>query len=238
MTEQPWRLLVFGASGAIGRTVTGHARARGWCVTGVGRDRAPDFRSNAAWITWNPATQDAADALSGQSPFDAVCWAQGANMSDSLSVFDGKAHLDLYSANVLHALQSAAALVSLGSLSAEGARLVVVSSIWQERARADKLSYTVTKAALGGFVRAASVDLAAAGHLVNGVLPGVLNTPMTRANLSDAQIASAAGQTPHDRLPDLDTLAETILFLCSRANQAISGQSIAVDLGMSNAKLL
>lgn len=234
MSESGWRLLVFGASGAIGRTVTRHARTRGWSVTGVGRER----REDAAWIAWDPATEDAAGALSGQPPFDAVCWAQGANMSDSLAAFEPDAHRDLYQANVLHVLQSAAALVSLGSLGSAGARLVVVSSIWQERARADKLSYTVTKAAIGGFVRAASVDLASAGHLVNGVLPGVLDTPMTRANLSDAQIASAAGQTAHDRLPDLDTLAETILFLCSRANQAISGQSIAVDLGMSNAKLL
>lgn len=238
MTEQAWRLLVFGASGAIGRSVTGHARARGWSVTCVTRDRARHRDNDGAWIAWDPTTDDAADALSRQLPFDAVCWAQGANTSDSLAAFDVEAHLELYRANVLHVLQSAAALVSLGLLRTGGARLVVVSSIWQERARADKLSYTVTKAAIGGLVRAASVDLAPGGHLVNGVLPGVLDTQMTRANLSPAQIASAAGQTPHDRLADLGTLSETILFLCSQANQAISGQSIAVDLGMSNAKLL
>lgn len=237
MTEPAWRLLVFGASGAIGRSVTGHARARDWSVICVTRDRTHLQGDDDGWIAWDPMSDDAADALSGQSPFDAVCWAQGANTSDSLAAFDVAAHLELYRANVLHVLQSAAALVSLGLLSTGGARLVVVSSIWQERARADKLSYTVTKTAIGGFVRAASVDLAPDGHLVNGVLPGVLDTPMTRANLSGAQIASAAGQTLHDRLPDLDTLAETILFLCSQANKSISGQSIAVDLGMSNAKL-
>lgn len=236
--ERPWRLLVFGASGAIGSAVAGHAGARDWSVTGVTRDRARHDGDGGAWIEWDPARDDAADALNGQSPFDAVCWAQGANMTDSLAAFDVDRHVDLYRANVLSVLQSAAALVSLGLLRKGGARLVVVSSIWQERARANKLSYTVTKAALGGLVRAASVDLASEGHLVNGVLPGVLDTPMARANLSAEQIAAAAGQTPHDRLPDLDTLAETILFLCSEANHAINGQSIAVDLGMSNAKLL
>lgn len=233
---EPWRLLVFGASGAIGSAVASHARARDWSVTGVTRD--PDRRDDAAWIVWDPERDDAAEALSGQSPFDGVCWAQGANANDSLAAFDVDAHMKMYSANVLSVLQSAAALVSLGLLRTGGARLTMVSSIWQERARAEKLSYTVTKAAIGGLVRAASVDLASDGHLVNGVLPGVLDTPMTRANLSAEQIAAAAGQTPHDRLPDLDTLAETILFLCSEANHAISGQSIAVDLGMSNAKRL
>ena len=131
-----------------------------------------------------------------------------------------------------------AALDQAALLSPGGARLAVVSSIWQERARADKLSYTVTKAAVGGLVRSAAVDLGTAGHLVNGVLPGVLDTPMTAANLSVAQIADVAGKTTLGRLPDLDTLAELICFLCSAENNSISGQSVAVDLGMSNAHLL
>jgi NAD(P)-dependent dehydrogenase (short-subunit alcohol dehydrogenase family) len=114
----------------------------------------------------------------------------------------------------------------------------MVSSIWQERARGNKLSYTVTKAAVGGLVRSASVDLGEQGHLVNGVLPGVLDTPMTAANLAPEQIAAVANMTPLGRLPDLDTLAELICFLCSPENNSITGQSIAVDLGMSNVRLL
>ena len=176
--------------------------------------------------------------MAGELPFDGVCWAQGANMTDSLFAFDADRHLELYSANVLTVLKSAAGLVSSRLLRPEGARLTVVSSIWQERARGDKLSYTVTKAAIGGLVRSASVDLGREGHLINGVLPGVLDTPMTRENLSAEQIAEVAGRTTLDRLPDLETLSETILFLCSAENAAISGQSLAVDLGMSNACLL
>ena len=46
-----------------------------------------------------------------------------------------------------------------------------------------------------------------------------------------------AGKTTHRRLPDLATLADTILFLCSCRNASITGQSLTVDLGMSNAHL-
>ena len=113
-----------------------------------------------------------------------------------------------------------------------------MSSIWQERARPDKLSYTMTKATVGGIVRAASVDLGRHGHLVNGVLPGVLDTPMTRANLSADQIDAVTGRVPAERLPDVVTVAETIAFLCSAENRSVSGQSITVDGGMSNAVLL
>lgn len=238
---RPWRLLVFGATGAIGGTVVDHAVAAGWQVVAVSRnERAPDAKQDKGveWLRYDPLRPGDEAALAEQAAFDAICFAQGANMADAVTSFDAETHLALYRANCLSVMEGCAALVRLGLLAANGARIVVVSSIWQDRARADKLSYTVTKAAIGGFVRSASVDLGVDGHLVNGVLPGVMDTPMTRANLSPGQIATVCAKTSAGRLPDLATLAETILFLCSGLNTSISGQSLAVDLGMTNANLL
>ena len=242
-----WRLLLFGASGAIGGAVRAEAEAREWSITGVSRADPPEppvatdetagGTDGFRWCRYNPLEDDGA-ALAGLAPFDAVCWAQGANLSDSVQQFSAERHLALYRANCLSVLCAMAMLVERRLLRAGGARLVVVSSIWQERARADKLSYIVTKAAVGGLVRSASVDLGRDGHLVNGVLPGVLETPMTRANLSPEQIDAVANKTTLGRLPDLATLAGTICFLGSPENASISGQSITVDLGMSNANLL
>ena len=233
-----WRLLVFGASGAIGGAVAAHGRAQGWDVLGVGRGASGSDADRHGWRRYDPLHDDIAVALSGELPFDGVCWAQGANLADSVQRFDAAAHLDLYRANCLTVIAAMAALYGANLLATSGARLTVVSSIWQERARADKLSYTVTKAAIGGLVRSAAVDLDGDGHLVNGVLPGVLDTPMTAANLLPAQLSAVAAKTPHDRLPDLATVAELICFLCSARNTSISGQSIAIDLGMSNAQLV
>lgn len=219
--------------------MTRHACARGWTVVGATRGEAPAGRMDGvAWRRYDPLTDEADQALRGESPFDAVCWAQGANIADSLLAFDLDRHLALYNANCLSVMLSLASLLKNDLLRSDGARLAVMSSIWQERARKDKLSYIVTKAAIGGLIRSASVDLGARGHLINGVLPGVLDTPMTAANLSAEEIATVSGKTSLGRLPDLATLAETILFLCSRANNAVTGQSIAVDLGMSNAILI
>jgi len=233
------RILIFGASGAIGHSVVEHSRARDWAVTAVTRGPAPvSDDPRIVWRSWDPCVTDDAQAVAADGPFDAVCWAHGANMTDSLLDFDADLHLALYNANVLSVLRSAAALVTDKLLQSSGARLVVVSSIWQERARGGKLSYAVTKAALGGLVRSASVDLGLEGHLINGVLPGVLDTPMAHANLSAEQVARVSAKTTLGRLPDLGTLAEMIIFLCSPDNKAISGQSITVDLGMSNVSLV
>jgi 3-oxoacyl-[acyl-carrier protein] reductase len=237
---KPWRLLVLGASGAIGTTVVDHAIRDGWQVVAVSRtERSTSKHDGIEWLHYDPL--DDADprlVFEGQQPFDGVCFAQGANVTDSLATFDLAGHLDLYRANCLSVVVASAMLVEAGLLREGGARIVVVSSIWQERARTNKLSYTMTKAAIGGFVRSASVDLGADGHLVNGVLPGVLDTPMTRSQLSDEQISRVCDKTMVGRLPDLATLADTIIFLCSERNTSISGQSLAVDLGMSNANLL
>jgi hypothetical protein len=234
-----WRLLVFGASGAIGSAVVRRALARGWSVTGVSRGEPPaETTDSMEWLSYDPLSGDSDAPFPADEPFDGICWAQGANLADSLHAFDVERHLELYRANCLSVMISASSLVRSGLLGADGARLTIVSSIWQERARADKLSYTVTKAAVGGLVRSASVDLGSGGHFVNGVLPGVLETPMTVANLSAEQIAAVSNMTPHRRLPDLDTLAELICFLCSPENNSITGQSITVDLGMSNVLLI
>ena len=235
---QAWRLLLIGASGAIGGSVLDHARARGWSVVATSRAAAPRSEGAVRWAAYDPLTDDPGTALNGEAPFDAVCWAHGANMSDTISTFDADSHLELYKANCLSILVSASALLEAGLLNPAGARLTLISSIWQERARQNKLSYTVTKAAVGGIVRSLAVDLGPAGHLVNGVLPGVLQTPMTEANLTPQQIDLFRAKAPAGRLPDLDTLAETILFLSSPENRAVSGQSVTVDLGMSNASLV
>lgn len=231
-----WRLLLFGASGAIGNAVLTEAQARGWHVTAVSRGQRAEG-DGFAWRRHDPLADDGA-AFADDEAFDAVCWAHGANLTDSVKRFDIDQHLHLYRANCLSVMASMALLVERGLLRSGGARLVVVSSIWQERARGDKLSYIVSKAAVGGLVRSASVDLGGDGHLVNGVLPGALDTPMTHANLSAGQIAAIAAKTAHGRLPDLGTLAATICFLASADNKSISGQSVAIDLGMTNANLL
>lgn len=231
-----WRLLLFGATGAIGRAVRAKAGDLGWHVTAVSRSARHEDDS-ALWRCYDPLADDGA-AFADDDRFDAVCWAQGANMTDSVYRFDAEQHLELYRANCLSIMAAMAMLVERRLLRQDGARLVLVSSIWQDRARADKMSYIVSKAAVGGLVRSASVDLGRDGHLVNGVLPGALDTPMTHANLSTAQIDAIRDKTTLGRLPDLNTLVAQICFLCSADNRSISGQSIAIDLGMSHANLL
>jgi NAD(P)-dependent dehydrogenase (short-subunit alcohol dehydrogenase family) len=130
------------------------------------------------------------------------------------------------------------ALLSAGALAEGGARLCVISSIWQNIARQNKLSYCVTKAALQGLVRSVSLDLAADGHVINAVLPGALDTPMTRANLSAEQIGRLEAATPGSRLAGVADVAAVVEFCCSPAHSAITGQFLTVDKGFTHARIV
>jgi NAD(P)-dependent dehydrogenase (short-subunit alcohol dehydrogenase family) len=227
------KLLLFGGGGAIGNAVRTAFVERGWQVVATGR------KGTDGLFAYDPfaSSADNQSALERGGPFDAVCWAQGANLNDSVRTVESDAHLEVYRANVLFCLVSLRMLLERKLLTS-GARLCVISSIWQTIARPNKLSYSITKAALQGFVTAASVDLGHEGILINAVLPGPLDTPMTRTNLTVEQIASLTKATGFGRLAKLEDVATLVRFLCSRDNKSITGQFVRVDVGLSHARLV
>lgn len=228
------RALVAGASGALGGAIAAALAAGGSEVIGTSRtgDEA------AGLVALDPlGRHDTLAAVAARGPYDAVVWAQGANVNDGAADVETDAFRDVIDANVTFVVASLRALLDHGAI-ADGARLVVISSIWETLARAGKFSYTISKAAIGGLVRAASVDLAPRGILVNGVLPSVIDTPMTRAMLSDDAVASVAGQTGFRRLATPEDVAALVVSLASPSNTGVTGQSIPVDLGFSHARTL
>lgn len=232
-----YKLLLFGSTGAIGRAVANSAVARGWAVVASAR-HLPDAYDGITPIRVDPFARDfSADILRVHGPYAAVCWAQGTNTNDNAYNVDLDRHCEVYKANCLFVLATLKALLA-ADLLVRPARLCVISSIWQTLARQDKLSYCMSKAALQGLVLSASTDLAADGHLFNAVLPGALETPMTRQNLTPQQIQKLKSVTKFQRLPALEDVTSLVTFLCSPENTGITGQFIAADLGMSRVHLL
>ncbi len=236
MPPSPESLLVFGGSGAIGGAIVTAALQRQWNVTAAARTVPADQPARVKWVSVDPSHKPvAAPELEAGAPYSGICWAQGANLDDSVYSFDPVKHLELYQANCLYILMTLQALLH-GKLLAEGARLCVVSSIWQNLARQTKLSYCMSKAALQGLVLSAAADLAPAGHLINAVLPGAIDTPMTRQRLTEEQIQKLRAATGFNRLPVLEDVASLVCFLCSAENNGITGQFIAVDLGFGHVR--
>jgi|UniRef100_UPI00404A9417 3-oxoacyl-[acyl-carrier protein] reductase len=228
-------LLLFGASGQIGQAVKREFASKGWDIVSIIRTKTQQFNDNISWDVLQDTSGPPLELLNMERKFDAVCWAQGANLNDSIYDFSIDRHRAIYDVNVSYTLIALSKLLDSDMLK-KPARLSVISSIWQELSKQDKLSYSVTKSALRGLVLSLANDMAKDGHLINAILPGVLDTHMTRINLLPKQIRAVEQATNFKRLPTLDDVARSVFFLSSLENTGITGQFIKVDLGFSNVR--
>lgn len=227
--------LVFGGRGTLGQAIVRRLQADGARVI-ASSSRPPGQQDTDqaadAWIRIDPQSDPDLGALDGLPSLDAVVWAQGVNAADSVAAFDAEVFTSVIDANVTFIARTLAGLLDRNRL-ATPARLCVLSSIWQEQARTSKFSYTVSKAAVAGLVRSCAADLGPRQVLVNAVLPGVVDTPMTHANLAPQQIDAIRAASALNRLATPEDIGAAVAFLVGPANGAITGQSLTVDAGFS-----
>lgn len=229
------KLLLFGANGQIGQALHHFFELNSWTVDPVVRSlNSGDLRE----IEWNVLINSSVpDHILANGPYDAICWAQGVNLNDTIYSYQRDLHQATYEANVVYILESLSQLLK-SQLLARPARLCVISSIWQEISKQNKLSYAVSKSALRGLVLSLANDLAKDEILVNAILPGALDTPMTRENLSPQQIQTIEAATQFKRLPSFADVVSAAYYVCSEQNTGVTGQFLKVDLGFSDVRNL
>ena len=203
--------LLFGASGTIGTACRAKLIGESWDVLAIAHTE--------------PVSKDL-------PTLNAIIWAQGLNFSASVEETSIDSWNSVIDANVTFVFRTLQEVLAQGVLESES-RLVVISSVWEQLARANKTAYITSKSALGGLVRSLSVDLAPLGISINSVLPGVIDSPMTRQHLSSQTIESIRRETPGGRLISTKEVADVILYLISKNSTGITGQSIIVDNGWS-----
>lgn len=94
--------------------------------------------------------------------------------------------------------------------------------------------YNVTKAAVWNFVRSAAIDFARYRIRVNGVAPGIIDTPVAELVIRNPDLAEHYLQMiPLGRFGEPADVANLVLFLASEAASYITGQTIVVDGGQT-----
>lgn len=205
------KILVFGASGTLGTACMEELRDLGYEAIPVGRDLRP---------------------LDNIVQVDGAIWAQGANFTGDLTATTSQTWEEIWDANFHYIVRSLEILLEKKSFN-QGSRIVVMSSIWQEFSRPQKVAYIASKAAVGGLVRGLAADLGKGGISINAILPGVVDSPMTHEHLSNSQIAGIIEGTPTGELVTPAQIAKTVAFLIGPDSIGINGQSIIVDGGWS-----
>ncbi len=115
---------------------------------------------------------------------------------------------------------------------ADGSPIVFISSIAGLRPGSRLVAYDASKAALGGLMRHVALEGARRGLRANVVCPGLGDTPLGRA--ATAGRPSRGGTPiPFGRQATAWEIAYAVLFFLSDESVYVTGQTLAVDAGMT-----
>jgi NAD(P)-dependent dehydrogenase (short-subunit alcohol dehydrogenase family) len=112
--------------------------------------------------------------------------------------------------------------------------IVTIASVDGLGGHAGRAHYSASKHGVIGLTRALAIEWGRFGVRVNAVAPGVVDTPLVRANLPADHIRYAmVDRVPLGRLARAEEQAGPTLFLLSDAASYVTGSVMTVDGGTS-----
>lgn len=135
--------------------------------------------------------------------------------------------------NLTGAMKTLRAVSRVMKQGGKGGKVVNISSIWGVISKPKRNAYSAAKTGLIGLTRANALDLAPYGILVNALCPGFVNTELTSRMLSKEEREQLAREVPLGRFAEVDDIARVAVFLCSKFNTIITGQTIVADGGFT-----
>lgn len=224
------RVLVTGGASGIGAATVSQLAASGWDAVAADLTAAHevvrlDVTDEANWEA----------VLDQHGPFDALVSCAG--FRDRAMLTD----MTTEQFDAMLRVHVTAAFVGLRGMArrwrAEGriGTAVIIASVNALVAVPGQIHYIAAKSALAGVTRAAALELAAEGHRVNAIAPGIIRTPMTADRLDDPeQTAWLMSRVPMKRAAEPREVATVVEFLLSDAASYVTGVLLPVDGGWTS----
>ncbi len=122
--------------------------------------------------------------------------------------------------------------VIMGMMRKRSGKIINISSVIGISGNAGQVAYAASKAGVFGLTKSLARELAGRNIQVNAIAPGYISTDMTAA-LGETLVNEVLAKIPASRLGDPVEIAKAALFLASPAADYITGQTLAVDGGMT-----
>lgn len=241
MSLQGKSILVFGATGGIGRRLSERLLAAGARVVGSGRD--PSKLAALEGLGVHPVTVEASDPSSfgravskaqegGHSLEGAVC-CLGSILLKPAHLTADHDFLEVLQTN-LHAAfwtlkHCAPALIQNG-----GGSLVFVSTAAARLGLANHDAIAAAKAGVQGLTLSAAATYAPRKIRVNAVAPGLVDGDLARRSLSEQGLKISEAMHPLKRLGSADDVASAIEWFLDPSQSWVTGQVLGVDGGLGS----
>lgn len=232
------RAFITGAASGIGLAVVRRLVAEGAAVAGFDVEESEGALSIvgdvAREMDVKTAVENASEKLGGLDIVVANAGTQLTNAearADALDLETWQRTIDVNLTGVfLTAKHGARALLASG-----GGAIVCTGSAAGAFGIAGGLdAYSASKAGVHGLVHILAADYAADGIRVNGVVPGLIDTPMNDWwRRDDTKVAEAVRAVPLGRVGTADEVAAVIAFLASDDASYVTGVLWPVDGGLT-----
>lgn len=113
-----------------------------------------------------------------------------------------------------------------------GGSIVNISSIWGATATSGAAAYHASKGAVVLLTKNTAVTYASQAIRANCVHPGLIDTPMSRRNPAEFNVA-VIRSTPLGRIGQPREVADAVVFLASDESSFVTGTSLFVDGGFA-----
>jgi 3-oxoacyl-[acyl-carrier protein] reductase len=119
-------------------------------------------------------------------------------------------------------------LVVPGMTKQKAGKIIMVSSVWGEVGAACETVYSAAKGGLNTFVKSLAKELAPSQINVNGISPGIIETPMMDL-FSETEKQELADDIPAGRFGRPEEVAHAAEFLMSEKASYISGHILSIN---------
>jgi 3-oxoacyl-[acyl-carrier protein] reductase len=225
-------IIVTGTSRGLGRSVAESLARKGHDITGCSRvELETNLFKHIAGVDFNNTP-----TLDLMDPFlrNADCLINNVGLAyDGLLATQGESSIaQIIQANLVSTLLITKRYIRERLKCRSVGQIVNISSIIGIRGYVGLAAYSASKAGLDGMTRSLARELGPKGFRVNSILPGYMETDMSKSLRSD-QKQQIINRTPLSRLATVDDVIPVIEFIISDSAKFITGQSIVIDGGIT-----
>ena len=123
-------------------------------------------------------------------------------------------------------------MVVKGMVKKRWGRIINISSAVAKMGNAGQTNYAASKAAIEGFTRSLSLEVASRGITVNAVAPGFIKTEILDS-IDPEKLEAMAKNIPVGRMGDVKDISSIVSFLASDESSYITGQVLHVNGGLT-----